>query len=99
MVAGTPLAIMALATVVASDPGTVEEGDVVGGVVEVADGAVEVAAEVPECDELPHAAKTTVTATTAQMPSFRMGSRFWQDEARSEGDPSRARARNDRREG
>ena len=65
MVAGTPLAIMALATVVASDPGTVEEGDVVGGVVEVADGAVEVAAEVPECDELPHAARTMVTVTTA----------------------------------
>ena len=66
MVAGTPLAIMALATVVAiSDPGTVVEGDVVGGVVEVAEGAVEVAAEVPECDELPHAAKTMVTATTA----------------------------------
>ncbi len=62
MVAGTPLAIMALATVVAiSDPGTVVEGDVV----EVAERVVEVAAEVPECDELPHAAKTTVTATTA----------------------------------
>lgn len=61
MVAGTPLAIMALATVVAvSDPGTV-----VGEIVEVAEGAVEVTAEVPECDELPHAAKTTVTATTA----------------------------------
>jgi hypothetical protein len=54
---------MALATVVAlSDPGTVVEGDVLGGVVEV---AVEVAAEVPECDEPPHAARTTVTATMA----------------------------------
>ena len=65
MVAGTPLAIMAWATVVASDPGTVVEGDVVGEVVEVAEGAAEVAAEVAECDELPHAARTTVTATTA----------------------------------
>jgi hypothetical protein len=56
---------MAWATVVASDPGTVVEGDVVGEVVEVAEGAAEVAAEVAECDELPHAARTTVTATTA----------------------------------
>jgi hypothetical protein len=57
-VAGTPLAIMAFATVVAV---------MVEGVVEVAGGTAEVAAEVPEGedDELPHADSTTVTATTA----------------------------------
>jgi hypothetical protein len=57
---------MALATVVAlSDVGAMVAGDALGVVVEVADLAVEGAAEVPEDDELPHAATAMVTAATA----------------------------------